>query len=181
MDPRAEAHARRQGHGYFCGRIEDFEAAERFDLVLLLNLIEHVADPERVLARLRAALSEHGVILVKTPNHDSLDARCFRRHNWAGYHCPRHWVLFERESFRALAARAGLAVRELRYTQGAAFWANSVLFALAERGLVSITRERPAMSHPLFPLLAAPFAAFDLARAACGGRPSQMFVTLTRA
>jgi hypothetical protein len=119
-------------------------------------------------------------VVVKTPNFDSLDARLFRRANWAGYHCPRHWVLFEKSSFVALAERSGLELREFSYTQGAAFWAASLLFWLAERGRVSITSERPVMSHPLFPPLAAVFAGFDLVRMAFGARPSQMFVTLGR-
>ncbi len=119
------------------------------------------------------------MLVVKTPNCDSLDARLFRHANWAGYHCPRHWVLFDKPSFTALAARAGLELRDFSYTQGAAFWGASVLFWLAERGRVSITRERPAMNHPLFPPLSAFFAVFDLVRISLGGKPSQMFLTLS--
>ena len=178
MDPQAEVRARAAGHEYFCGRIEDFRTDERFDLVVLLNLIEHVPNPASVLSDVRHSLAPGGRVLVKTPNHASLDARIFRHRNWSGYHCPRHFVLFDRPSFRALAERAGLCVESLRFTQGAAFWSISVLFWLAQRGWVQITRERPAMMHPLFGLLAAPFAAFDLIRGLVGGHPSQMFVVL---
>ena len=130
FDAGAAELARRNGHSYFCGRIEDFEANRTFDLILVLNLIEHVQDPLAVLKKLRARLAPHGAILVKTPNYDSLDARLFRHRNWGGYHAPRHWVLFTRESFERLGRRAGLRVHSFSYTQGAPFWSTSILFML---------------------------------------------------
>ena len=178
LDPNATARAAANGHAAFLGPVEDFQTSARFDLILLLNLIEHVFDPGAVLAKARGLLAPGGVILVKTPNCDSLDACLFRDHSWGGYHCPRHWVLFDRASFTGLAARNDLAVREFRYTQGAPFWAQSVLFALARARLVSITRDRPAMYHPLFPVLSAAFAALDWTRAFLGARTSQMFFVL---
>ena len=171
--------ARAAGHEYFCGRVEDFVSEERFDLVLMLNVIEHVDDPHAVLGKIRGLLSLQGVVLVKTPNYESLDARLFRHANWGGYHCPRHWVLFNRESFVALADRAGLSVQRFQYTQGAPFWATSLLIGLARHKLIAITTDRPLHTHSLYSLLVPLFAAFDFAR-----RPfaklSQMFVVLER-
>lgn len=180
LDPRAEAAARRRGHDYFCGRIEDFDGGGPYDVVLLLNLIEHVADPGEVLAGLAEVLSPDGVILVKTPNVDSLDARLFRHRSWGGYHCPRHWVLFDGPGFEALAGRAGLVARRTEYTQGAPFWAVSVLAMLQRRGLARIDSRRPVVQHPLFAPLLASFGTFDLVRGALGRRTSQMFVELVR-
>jgi SAM-dependent methyltransferase len=178
LDPAAEAGARARGHEYSCGRIEDFDDPGPFDVVLLLNLIEHVADPGAVLERLAKVLSPRGVILIKTPNVDSLDARLFRRRDWGGYHCPRHWVLFNRDGFVAVATRSGLAARRASYTQGAPFWAVSVLALLQRRGLVRISAERPVVDHPLFPVLLAIFGPVDLVRGRFGARTSQMFVEL---
>jgi SAM-dependent methyltransferase len=177
MDPEAEKSARQQGHGYFCGRVEDFQTETRFDLILMLNIIEHVADPVAVLSRVRTMLAPTGIILLKTPNTDSFDARLFRNRNWGGFHCPRHWVLFNCENFSTVADEADLQVRHLTYTQGAPFWTVSVLAALAQRRAVS-TAERPMVRHPLFPVLSAIFAVFDLARSWFGAKTSQMFVEL---
>lgn len=164
FDPEAERAARARGHGYFRGRIEDYATDQRFDLVLLLNLIEHVADPGAVLAKARTLLRPGGVILVQTPNWRCLDERLFRHKSWGGYHTPRHWVLLTRSSFAALVERAGLRLRRFRYTQGGWFWAVSVLAWLHEKGLVKASFERPLNRHPLFGPLAALFAAFDFAR-----------------
>ena len=179
IDPNAAALAGSNGHEYFCGPIEDFQTDKKFDLILLLNLIEHVENPRAVLGKIRELLSPTGCILIKTPNYDSLDARKFRNANWGGYHCPRHWVIFTRPSFTDLTLRAGLKVRSCSFTQGAPFWTTSVLFWLDKKGIVSVTRSRPAMSHPLFAPLAALFAAFDFARKPFS-KTSQMFFVLGR-
>src|SRR6185503_4606658 len=127
LDEKAEQAARALGHEYVRARVEDARVDGTFDVILLLNLIEHVANPAAVLRKAGSLLSPTGVLVIKTPNHRSLDARLFRRRNWGGYHCPRHWVLFTRESFERLAASAGLRVVRTSYTQGAPFWAVSVL------------------------------------------------------
>jgi SAM-dependent methyltransferase len=178
LDPDAEALARGRGHDYFCGPVETFDTDGQFDLVLLLNIIEHVADPVAVMGRVRKLLAPGGVALVKTPNTDSLDARLFRRRNWGGYHCPRHWVLFDRAGLESLAAGAGLRIRRFSYTQGAPFWTVGTLASLSRRGAVRVNAQRPMVRHPLFSPLNAAFAAFDIARGALGGRTSQMFFEL---
>jgi 2-polyprenyl-3-methyl-5-hydroxy-6-metoxy-1,4-benzoquinol methylase len=177
LDPAAAERARANGHAYHCGRVEEFETEQRFDLILMLNLIEHVQSPSAVLAKMRALLSPSGLLFLKTPNYDAWDARLFKNASWAGYHCPRHWVLFTRESLAALVAQNGLCVRSFGYTQGAPFWAASVLAWLSRRGLSQVTRQRPAVYHPLFGLLSMFFAAFDFARMPFA-KTSQMVMTL---
>jgi SAM-dependent methyltransferase len=50
------------------GRIEDVELDERFDLVLVLNVLHHVPDPVAVMRR--AALLCRGVVVVEFPMAD---------------------------------------------------------------------------------------------------------------
>jgi 2-polyprenyl-3-methyl-5-hydroxy-6-metoxy-1,4-benzoquinol methylase len=177
IDPAAKAAAEGAGHGYFCGGFEDFDATDRYDVILMLNLIEHVADPVGMLAKARSLMSKRGLLYIKTPNFRSLDARLFRHRNWGGYHCPRHFVLFNKASFVAACTRAGLAVVEFGYTQGAPFWTHSLLNLLREHGLVTISAERPGIYHPLTPVLQIATAAFDFARKPFAPL-SQMIVTL---
>lgn len=179
LDEDAQAQAISRGHAYHLGGIEQFETDKRFDLILALNLIEHVRDPALVLRRIEGLLTTHGRVLIKTPNFDALDARLFRHRSWAGYHTPRHFVLFDRQSFTALAEQSGLNIVSFSYTQGAPFWSVSVLDAMRRLGLVEISARRPAIYHPLTPLLQAGFAAFDFARAPFAPL-SQMVFTLGR-
>jgi SAM-dependent methyltransferase len=178
IDPQAREGAERLGHSFHLGRVEQFNTKRKYDLILLLNLIEHVDDPVAVLRRMGSMLAPGGKILAKTPNHDSLDARLFRHSSWGGFHCPRHWVIFTPESFASAVDRAGLRLDRLEMTQGAPFWAVSALEWLSRRGLVRVGRDRPMCRHPLFGPLLGLFAAVDIARKPFS-RTSQMFAYVT--
>src|SRR5262249_12560671 len=107
-DPASIDTARSRGLEGFAGTIEEFETDERFDLVLMLNLIEHVASPVAVMRKAASLLSPDGRIWLQTPNFRALDARLFRHRNWAGYHCPRHWAILSEVGLQSALARAGL-------------------------------------------------------------------------
>jgi 2-polyprenyl-3-methyl-5-hydroxy-6-metoxy-1,4-benzoquinol methylase len=179
LDNEAEKIATEKGHHYFCGKIEDFDTPVKFDLVLMLNLIEHVENPQLLLDSVSSILSNNGVAIIKTPNFDSLDARLFRYSNWGGYHCPRHWVLFTKESLTHVASKAGLKVVKSMYTQGAPFWAVSILAWLSDKGVINISHNRPAAFHPLYGPLAGIFATFDFLRSLFS-KTSQMFFVLKK-
>src|SRR5205085_4323933 len=164
IDAGARARAEQAGHRYFQGRIEQFPAAEHFDVILMLNLIEHVPDPRAVLSKARDLLTREGRLFIKTPNFDAWDARLFRHRSWGGYHTPRHFVLFRRESLERLCRECGFEIVGFSYTQGAPFWSVSMLDLLRHLGLVSISSDRPAIRHPLMPALQALFAGIDFAR-----------------
>ena len=174
IEETAAATAVAHGHEFHCGRVEDFQPGRKFDLILLLNLIEHVEAPGLVLQKLSSLLSPAGIAVIKTPNYRSLDARIFRHRNWGGYHCPRHWVLYDQPSFAKAVNKAGLEVVSAAYTQGAPFWTVSVLAWLADCGLVKISAERPAYRHWLYQPLVVFSAAFDFLRMPFM-RTSQMF------
>lgn len=123
LDEKSATIARQTGHASFYGRIEDYENAERFQLILLLNLIEHVPTPLETLQQVASLLAPSGMALIQTPNYASLDARLFRKSNWGGIYWPRHFVLFESGGFPRLAEKACLKVVDRQYTQGARCWA----------------------------------------------------------
>jgi SAM-dependent methyltransferase len=180
FDANAKAIAEGYGHEFHLGGIESFAGGRTFELILLLNLIEHVADPLGVLLKVGGLLSDGGTIVLQTPNYRSLDASIFRQRSWGGFHCPRHWVLFDRASFDDLCRRASLRIVEFSYTQGAPFWAWSIMNELRKRGIVSYGKERPVAYHPLTGVLMAVFAAIDFARGRFW-KTSQMIVVLQKA
>ena len=179
IENNAKKIAEEKGHLYFKGRIEEFSSTEKFDLIFLLNLLEHVADPLHVLQKIEQTLRPGGIVLIKTPNILSLDARLFRKKYWGGLHCPRHWVIFSEYSFRNMLTATNLKISELHYTQGGPFWAFSVIVWLSKKGLVKIGKERPVIFHPFFPFISSLFAAFDFIRRPFA-KTSQMFIILKR-
>ncbi|MFI5043147.1 MAG: class I SAM-dependent methyltransferase [Acidimicrobiales bacterium] len=180
IDEACREGCERAGHEFVCSRIEDFEPADRFDLILAYNLIEHIDNPREVLGRLRDHLSATGRLVIKTPNTDSLDARLFRSTPWGGLHVPRHWVLFEAESFRASADAAGLQVQRLEFTQGAPFWTVSIVTWLEDRGWIHRIDHRPMLESRWYGPIAGLAAAFDFARRPFAAT-SQMIVVMQTA
>jgi SAM-dependent methyltransferase len=172
--------ARTHGHEFYCVPIEEFHTTEKFDLVLALNLIEHVRTPGEVLKKIASLLSPTGVVLFKTPNYRSFDADVFRHRNWGGYHCPRHWVLYNKASFERATRTAGLEVISAQYTQGAPFWAISVIAWLAKAGFIKVSADLPAYKHKLYQPLLLVSATFDFLRVPFAPT-SQMFFQARRA
>jgi SAM-dependent methyltransferase len=166
IDPDSIEVAKRRGFGGHAGGIESFETDERFDLIAMLNLIEHVADPIAMLAKAQSLLSPTGVVWIQTPNFRALDARLFRKKNWTGLHCPRHFVLFSDEGLRSALDRAGLETVKFERAQGGAFWSTSLIGLRRSKQGPPFKRDgqlpSPLVQSALFLPLAAIFAAFDI-------------------
>ncbi|MFE9913411.1 class I SAM-dependent methyltransferase [Streptomyces clavifer] len=179
LQEAAAALAEKAGHVYHCGPIEEFHSDDKFDLIMMMSIIEHVPDPAKVMGRMRDLLSDNGILLIKTPNTDTLDARIFRNRNWGGLHCPRHFVLFTERGLGMLGDKCGLRMVDSYYTQGAPQWAIGVMGLMHDRRLIKMTPERPAYQHPVYEPLTALFAAFDFARAPFAPT-AQMMVSFSR-
>ena len=142
------------------GRIEDVSLPARaFDLVIMNQLIEHVADPRAVLAKVAASLRHGGHVFVETPNLDSWDARLFRRRYWGGYHLPRHFHLFDTRTLPALARRAGLEPVALQPLVCPQFWIVSLHNWLSDLGA---RRLADRLFSPFNPVWLAPFTLVEL-------------------
>lgn len=89
-----------------------------------------------------------------------------RRRVWPARNsaAPRHFVLFDRDSFARMAENQGLHVKSFASARGAPFWTVSVLNELRTLGLVKISRERPSIYHPLAPLFQGLFGGLDILR-----------------
>lgn len=69
----ARAHAKGQGLAidYVAGEIDQY-AGRRFDLVVAMEVVEHVADPAAFIAGLAGSLAEGGLLILSTPNRTPL-------------------------------------------------------------------------------------------------------------
>lgn len=85
---------------------------ERFDVITLNHVIEHLPDPVGTLRQLAGHLARGGFIHIRTPNVVSSLARRFG-HHWRGWETPRHLHLFTPAALRLAAGAAGLTLREL--------------------------------------------------------------------
>jgi SAM-dependent methyltransferase len=176
LDDRVVEKATQEGFSVFNERVETATSIPigSIDLATMFHVIEHVADPALVLAKIRTWLRPGGVLVIETPNVASLDAELFRKRYWGGYHIPRHWHLFRPSNLQRLLEQHGFAVEAVRYQTGHSFWLFSIHHWLRyNRVTPSPLLARlfdPARSLPLLVLA----TAFDKLRAALGFRTSAM-------
>jgi len=64
-----------------------------FQVVIAKHVVEHLADPEMALSEIGRVLAPGGLLLLATPNTDSL-SRAVKKENWIGYKDPTHISLW---------------------------------------------------------------------------------------
>ncbi|MBI3551111.1 MAG: class I SAM-dependent methyltransferase [Elusimicrobia bacterium] len=155
LDAQAVAAARDAGFEAVRTTLEDYRPAARFDLIVLQQVIEHVARPPEVMRRLFEMTAPGGAVVLETPDLAGWDYRLFRGGLWGGYHFPRHWALFTGPLLRRLANDAGFEVVEQKALMSLSFWSWSIHNALLTAGVPKgILR---AIRPPSVPLLALSF------------------------
>jgi SAM-dependent methyltransferase len=88
-------------------------ARERFDLVVLNQVIEHVPEPDQTLVRLRSRLQPGGRVVLVFPNVRSFWCRLSGA-SWINWHVPYHLHHFSREGFAQMSGRCGYRVKAVR-------------------------------------------------------------------
>jgi len=92
----------------FVGNILDAPfPKESFDVITCFDVLEHLYEPRRVMARVAEWLKPGGIFYVLVPNVDSAEARVFGSY-WHGLEMPRHLFHYSPESLKFLAESAGL-------------------------------------------------------------------------
>jgi 2-polyprenyl-3-methyl-5-hydroxy-6-metoxy-1,4-benzoquinol methylase len=130
----AATHARSLlGNTIFVGDI--FAApwpADSFDVINIWHVLEHLPDPEGVLATSRTLLRPGGLLVVAVPNFESLQAR-FAGRQWFHLDVPRHYWHFGEKNLRALLEKKGFAIQEtshFSFEQNPYGWIQSLLNCL---------------------------------------------------
>jgi len=142
----AAGYATSLGLDVFQGGVAAYRPEQKFDLITLWNVIEHLQDPAGDLARLRDLLAPDGTIVILTPNIGSRQANAFGP-DWAGLEVPKHLQLFDASSLRSLAAKTWLSQVDVRAARidhvyiGLASW----VAARGRRGLLGATPLAPAI------------------------------------
>lgn len=94
---------------------------EKFDVITLVDVLEHLQHPEALLQRLKPLLLDEGQILISIPNiaHSSVRLELLNGrfdYESAGILDATHLKFFTAESVQALLAEAGFTVNDIDYT-----------------------------------------------------------------
>lgn len=86
---------------------ESFQPAHRYDLILMLDVLEHLPDPAATLRHAKSLLAEDGQVLVTVPAFRAL----WTSHDDLNHHVTR----YTKSSFANLAAASALQFDRMRY------------------------------------------------------------------
>jgi len=80
-----------------------------FDVVTMWDVLEHVINPKNIISEINRILRDDGVLVVRLPNYDSLDAKLFGQF-WAGFDPPRHLFVFNHSTLSNLFRQCGFEI-----------------------------------------------------------------------
>lgn len=83
-----------------------------FDVVVMTELIEHVPEPERLVARASELLRPGGLLYLTTPHGRGLSSRLLKS-AWSVFSPPEHLQLFSKTSVRLLLERNGFSLESI--------------------------------------------------------------------
>ncbi len=92
---------------YICDFDEKFQPGELYSVVLMLDVLEHLHNPEEALAHLASLMVSGGILLVTVPAFMSL----WTNHDVLNHHQTR----YTKHSFAKVAQGSGLQIEEGRY------------------------------------------------------------------
>ena len=133
IDKRALEMATSSGLKVHLGSVEDIGLPdENYDLVFMIQTIEHVEKPNEILRAIHKLLRKGGRLVIVTDNTDSFDFKFFKSSYWGGYHFPRHWNLFNSHSLTKLAGKTGFEMQDLTTIISPVNWVYSIHNALVD-------------------------------------------------
>lgn len=80
--------------------------SEKFDVISLWHVFEHVHDIKTQIIELEQLLKKDGLLIIAVPNFKSYDAQYYKEY-WAAYDTPRHLSHFSQNSFQHIFAGTG--------------------------------------------------------------------------
>lgn len=95
---------------YYKGKIEEFLKINKFkyDLILLIDVLEHFNSPYLNLKKLNTILNNGGYIVIQLPNYKSLMAKICN--HWAWWMIEDHRFHFSPHSIRLLLKKTGYKI-----------------------------------------------------------------------
>lgn len=132
--------------------------AGTFDAVTLWDVLEHLHHPARTLQEIVRILRPGGILLLRVPVVDSLDARLFGS-AWAGLDPPRHLVVFSQRTVEQMLVQQGLDVLRAWSLSGShASFVLSLQFKARQKGESGLlSKIAKVVGSPLGAILGSPY------------------------
>lgn len=87
-------------------------SGEKFEVITLWHVLEHIHTLNETLAELIDLLQEDGTLIIAVPNADSHDAQQYKA-DWAAYDVPRHLYHFTQPTMKRLLKKHKMQLNEV--------------------------------------------------------------------
>ena len=138
---------KRNGADITVGRIEDTQLKEKFDVVLMIYVFEHLSEPGITLDKIRKILDKNGRLVLDIPNIDSFESAIFKE-KWFPLEMPRHFYQFSPATIRQMLEMHGFEVESILHDPTSKRFLQSLNYVLGTKGL----EHNKFLSMLLFPL-----------------------------
>ncbi len=90
--------------------IIDYKPSNKFQIASLFHVLEHVENPEEILAHIKKSiLAKDGYLIVQVPNYGSFERHLFKS-KWFSFDVPRHIWQFNEQSLTNMLKHAGYKI-----------------------------------------------------------------------
>jgi 2-polyprenyl-3-methyl-5-hydroxy-6-metoxy-1,4-benzoquinol methylase len=126
---------KRYGIKLFKGTVEEYKTEKKFSIITLLDIVEHLVNPDDFMTKVDGLIEENGLLVVVTPDVGSLAARLAGKRWW--HYRVAHINFFNLASLRCLLEKHGYEIiSKKRYV-----W-NFSLFYLITRIFPSLKEKK---------------------------------------
>ena len=116
--------ARKVANQIFTVYEEFTQVNNKYDLITMIEVIEHLTDPKKFIEGLYCNLNENGKLLITTPNINSLKS-IIRKEHYSEINKPFHLVLFSETSLKILLKNAGF--KEIQFIKYTPFFTKTIV------------------------------------------------------
>jgi 2-polyprenyl-3-methyl-5-hydroxy-6-metoxy-1,4-benzoquinol methylase len=110
LDEEMYERVKSQGYNVHKTTLGEFDTSERFSVITLFDVIEHIPDLEGAFGKLHELLTDEGIVVIVTPDHNSFQRRLFGK-KWFQYKPIEHIQYFTKRSLTTFAERNGLVLQ----------------------------------------------------------------------
>jgi len=100
-----------KGHKIFLGDLEDLEIKDKYDVVTMWDVLEHLRNPKRYLKSVRDILNQEGILAINTIDRSSYWARLSGK-RWHAILPPEHLFYYSVKSLKILLEENGFKILE---------------------------------------------------------------------
>ncbi len=113
LDIRMHALLVEGGYEIYNEPLACFNASHQYDLITMFDVIEHLPELQKDLAKISSLLTPQGVLVISTPNIDSFQHRLFRS-RWFQFKPVEHLHYFSPETIKRLAEDNDLCIETIK-------------------------------------------------------------------